>query len=165
MLHLISLLGTRTAPRWIAAIALAIIAGDAIYLGVSGLTSREGSLVLLALLAACIVTTHSLLRTPSGEGAAPPPNGRCDFRLKSLAFADDAGPLHRSGGSVVKQLVSRRATKLFGTAFAIAAAAFWVTMLTSPPKTVASMNQSAGLTISAIAIPANLPLGGPWDTH
>ncbi len=65
----------------------------------------------------------------------------------------------------MKQLVSRRATKLFGTAFAIAAAAFWVTMLTSPPKTVASMNPSAGLTVSAIAIPANLPLGGPWDTH
>jgi len=58
-----------------------------------------------------------------------------------------------------------RKLPLFIVAVMVATGAFWATMLTSPPKTVASINPSAGLTISAIAIPADLPLGGPWDTH
>ena len=58
-----------------------------------------------------------------------------------------------------------RKLPLFIVAVMVATGAFWATMLTSPPKTVASMQSSAGLNISAIAIPANLPLAGPWDTH
>ncbi len=138
MLHLICKLGTREAPGWVAAMASVVIASDATYLSLSSQTSGIGSLLLLALVVACIVITRSLLRRPSEVPVASLPNGGCDFRITSLALSHDAGPLHRSGGSSMKQVVSRRSTKLFGAAFAVAAAAFWATMLTSPPVSVAA---------------------------
>ncbi len=152
MLHLICKLGTREAPGWVAAMALVVIASDATYLSLSSQTSGIGSLLLLALVVACIVITRSLLRRPSEVPVASLPNGGCDFRITSLALSDDAGPMHRSGGSSMKQVVSRRSTKLFGAAFAVAAAAFWVTMLTSPPVSVAAASPTAGASTGAACI-------------
>jgi hypothetical protein len=143
MLHLICKLGTREAPSWVAAMALLVIASDAAYLSLSSQTSGIGSLLLLALVGACIVMTRSLLRRLREVHAASLPNGGCDFRITSLALSDDAGPLHGLGGSSMKQVVSRRSTKLFGAAFAVAAAVFWVTMLTSPPVSVAAASPTA----------------------
>jgi hypothetical protein len=58
MLHLICKLGTREAPGWVAAMALIVIASNATYLSLSSQTSGIGTLLLLALIVACIVMTE-----------------------------------------------------------------------------------------------------------
>jgi hypothetical protein len=149
MQNLIGLLGTREAPGWVAAMALIVIASDAAYLSLSTPMSGIGRLLPVALIFACVVITRSLLRRPSEVQAASLPNARCDFCITSLALSDDAGPLHCSGGSTMEQVVSRRSTKLFGAAFAVAAAAFWATMLISPPVSVAAASPTVGASAEA----------------
>jgi hypothetical protein len=56
-----------------------------------------------------------------------------------------------------------RKSKLFTMAFAVAAAAFVVTMLQNPPKSVAS-DPVKGMTVSDVKIPTGLP-SGSYDAY
>ena len=58
-----------------------------------------------------------------------------------------------------------RKLPLLFVALIVATGAFWATTLINPPKTVAAVPSSAGLNISALAVPANLPLAEAWDAH
>ena len=58
-----------------------------------------------------------------------------------------------------------RKLPLLIVALIVATGAFWATTLVNPPKTLAAVPSSAGLNISSLAVPANLPLAGSWDAH
>ncbi len=57
-----------------------------------------------------------------------------------------------------------RKLSLLVLALFAAVGAFSATTLINPSKTEALV-QPSGLTISTLAVPANLPLGGPWEAH
>jgi len=57
-----------------------------------------------------------------------------------------------------------RAMKLFAAAFVIAAGAFWVTMATAPPKTVASETRNVGLSPGEM-LPADLGTSSGADPY
>ena len=49
-----------------------------------------------------------------------------------------------------------RKVKMFAVAFALATAAFWVTMLKDPPKSVAA-DPTGGFSIRDVQVPSSLP--------
>ncbi len=52
----------------------------------------------------------------------------------------------------------RQRVRLFIAAFVLATGAFWVTMLTDPPRTEASVQTTPSVNISDIAVRAGLPV-------
>ena len=58
-----------------------------------------------------------------------------------------------------------RAVKVSAAAFLVAAGAFWVTMATAPPKTVASETRSVGLSPGEMLIPADLSTSSGADPY
>jgi hypothetical protein len=56
-----------------------------------------------------------------------------------------------------------RKLSLFVAAFIVATSAFWVIMLTDPPKTEAAGQSGAVFSVDDIAIPKDLPTAEPAD--
>ena len=71
--------------------------------------------------------------------------------------------IERTGRGALTEAIMR-GIKLFAAAFALAAGAFWVTMTTEPPKTVASETSRAGLSPGEMMIPADLRSSDGGDT-
>lgn len=61
--------------------------------------------------------------------------------------------------------VTMRTIKLFAAAFVVVGGAFWVTMATTPPKTVASETLSVGLSPGEMLIPADLNTSSGTDPY
>jgi hypothetical protein len=52
----------------------------------------------------------------------------------------------------VKKSIDRQGFRLFGAAMLVAAGAFWVTMLASPPKTEAGAGSRAGAAVELFSV-------------